>query len=130
MLLFFTRVGPSKIEGLGCFAAEPIPRGRKVWSFHDSIDMRTTIDSVVSVMPSAAKRAWQQYAYNEDGWAILPGDDARFINHSTAPNIGALPLELPECDFALVDIAAGAELLCDYRKFGPGLCAAFLDPPL
>jgi len=40
MLLVRTRLNPSKIHGLGCFAAERISRGTVVWTLDESIDMQ------------------------------------------------------------------------------------------
>jgi hypothetical protein len=129
MLCVYTIVKPSAVEGLGCFAAERIPRGRKVWQFHPAIDLRSSVEDI-AMMPAGARRAWEQYGFVDSiGSAVLCGDAARFFNHSIAPNVGTPANGDPEVDVALAEIAAGAELLCDYRKFGPGLCRAFLDPP-
>lgn len=128
MMLVWMRIGSSPVHGLGCFAEHDIQKGTKVWTFHPSIDMRTATAGL-DQMPTAARRAWLQYGYvdRRDWTAALCGDDARFINHSKAPNIGGLPRDA-DSDFAFYDIPAGAELFCDYRLFGPGLCRSFLDP--
>jgi SET domain-containing protein len=39
MLLVKTTIGPSQIEGIGIFAAEPISKGVPVWEFNPHIDV-------------------------------------------------------------------------------------------
>lgn len=128
MLLIWTEVRRSAVDGLGCFTLETVRRGTKVWTLHPAIDIRAALEDL-EAMPMAAKRAWLRYGFVESDasrFAVLCGDDARFFNHSAVPNVGPIERD-SESDYALVDIPAHVELLCDYRLLGPGLCRAWLD---
>src|SRR2546429_2115830 len=41
MFLVKTRIGPSKIHGIGVFAEERIPKGQMIWVFDARIDVRS-----------------------------------------------------------------------------------------
>lgn len=43
MLLIKTKIGPSKINGIGLFADEFIPKGTSVWRFMPSLDLEIPI---------------------------------------------------------------------------------------
>lgn len=105
---------PSKVHGLGLFAGEEIPWGKRVIEytgqrigereflrrerFYDSIgytrmftlDDKTTIDALIGGNPSA------------------------FINHSDKPNLGVLREKGRIFFYSLVDIKKGKELTFDY----------------
>ncbi|MEK7613128.1 MAG: SET domain-containing protein-lysine N-methyltransferase, partial [Patescibacteria group bacterium] len=80
MLLVKTRIGPSKIHGIGLFAAEFIPQGAEVWRFSAMIDRADD--------PTQDPSLHYAYTSKQTGRVILPGDDAKYINHSTSPNVG------------------------------------------
>jgi SET domain-containing protein len=112
MLLVETTVRPSEIHGLGCFTAEFIPKGKRVWVFDRRIDvlvykarasklpapMQTLLDEKGFV----AVRRWRKCF-------VLCGDDSRYMNHSDDPNLVN--------NVACRDIEAGEELTCDYWSF-------------
>jgi uncharacterized protein len=62
MLLVSTVIGPSQIHGLGLFAAEPIPRGGKVWQFHPALDL-VVPEAEVAQLPGVAQAYFRNYAY-------------------------------------------------------------------
>ncbi|MEZ5648807.1 MAG: SET domain-containing protein [Alphaproteobacteria bacterium] len=114
MLLVRTYVGPSRIHGLGVYAAEPIAKGTQMWRFEPTLD-RIIPFADFDRLPEASQEFLRIYCYLwpefGDGW-ILNGDHARFINHSRAPNTdNSGPISL-----AIKDIAIDEEITCDYRE--------------
>jgi SET domain-containing protein len=112
MLLVETSVGPSRIHGLGCFANEFIPKGKRVWVFDRRIDLIVYV-AHLSRLPQA-----MQTLLNDKGFVatrrwrkciVLCGDDSRYMNHSDAPNLVK--------NVACKDIEVGEELTCDYWSF-------------
>ena len=119
MLLVPTRIGPSTIHGIGVFAAAPIARGTPVWRFEKGLDMDFALD-IAERFPPHVQDFFAQYGYVDRniGRLILCFDDARFVNHSDAPNVGTDYAKDPHgLDVALRDIAAGEELTMDYAGF-------------
>ncbi len=116
MLLVKTRIGPSKIEGIGLFAAEPIKAGTKVWGYEPNLDLLLSRQQADNLSPSA-KEQFYKYAYLDRvrNKYLLCGDDARFFNHSDTPNCD----EAADNDstFALRDIEVGEELTINYGEF-------------
>ena len=115
MLLVKTKIGPSKIEGVGLFAAENIKAGTKVWVLEPKLDMSLSKEEVDNFSPSAQEQFYR-YAYLDKVTKkyLLCGDDARFFNHSETPN----------CDdsaydsiYALKDINVDEELTVNYGVF-------------
>ena len=116
MLLVKTKIGQSNIEGIGLFANEPIKKGTKVWGFEPKLDIVLSKNEVEKLSP-AAKEQFNRYAYLDKVRQkyLLCGDDARFFNHSKAPNCD----ETIDNDstFALKDIDVGEELTINYDEF-------------
>ena len=116
MLLVRTMLQASPIEGIGCFAAERIRRGTPLWRFVPCFDVMLP-PSFCAEMCNA--EFLEKYAQQcpLTGYYVLCADDARFVNHSDDPNMGACaPLFDPaRTHDALRDIEAGEEITCDYR---------------
>ncbi len=116
MILVKSKIGPSKIEGIGLFADEPIRKGTKVWGFEPKLDLVLSKDEVEKLSP-AAREQFYRYAYLDKVRQkyLLCGDDARFFNHSDRPNCD----ETTDNDstFALKDIDVGEELTINYGEF-------------
>lgn len=133
MLLVKTTRGPSKVHGIGLFAAERIPIGTTVWRYVAGHDMLLSREQFEALAP-AEKLAWEKFAYVSrfSGMLVCSGDDYVFMNHSHKPNIVVAPfLEPPEgCDIAMRDIEAGEELLFDYTWFGEDPCCRPDQPRL
>jgi hypothetical protein len=119
MLLVRTQLRPSKIHGLGCFAAEPISRGTVVWTLDESIDMKMPVAKLESLSPTA-ERFYLTYGHVEmrDGEkiVILCGDHAKHMNHSDEPNVIEGDPDREE-NIAARDIEVGEELTCNYHAF-------------
>ena len=114
MLLIPTIVAPSTVQGLGLFAAEPIAAGAPVWRFEPGFD-RLLDAGWAATLPPVPRAFLDRHAYRSPefpGQVVMPGDDARFLNHSETPNIESAGRQT----HALRDIAAGEELFCDYRQ--------------
>jgi uncharacterized protein len=128
MLLVRTKLDRSRIDGIGLFADEPIPRGTVIWRYHPGVDRRFQEDAL-SELSAEAREQIRKYSYREkhSGLYVLCGDDARFFNHSTHPNCidiyedAANPDDAHDVTIALHDIEPGEELTCDYSLFDQDL---------
>jgi hypothetical protein len=119
MLLVRTRLGQSRIHGIGLFADEFIREGTTVWIFHPVIDIRLTEEQIAELSEPCQEQT-RRYTYREKhtGKYVLCGDDARFFNHSPSPNcIDIFNGEENDLTVALRDIRPGEELTCDYALF-------------
>jgi uncharacterized protein len=119
MLLVPTRLAQSLIHGFGVFAVAPIVQGTPVWRFAKGLDMEFSAD-IVDTLPAHVQAFFSHYGYLDRSVKriILCFDDARFVNHSDAPNVATDYAQDPYgLDVALRDIAAGEELTMDYAGF-------------
>ena len=119
MLLVSTYVAASEIEGVGVFAAAPIPKGALIWRLNPDFDRLVPADSYPG-LPDTMKELIDRYAYpspDKPGFLVYEVDNGRFMNHSDEPNT-----DFSEYGggFATRDIAVGEELTCDYSQFYDG----------
>ncbi len=120
MLLVKTKIGQSKIAGIGCFTDQFIPKGTPIWRFKKGFDVRFD-KNYPDTLSELTKSFFQKYAYQNPKTEkyILAVDDARFFNHSNTPN--TLHVEDPDneelMDLAKCDIQIGEEITNDYREF-------------
>jgi uncharacterized protein len=114
MLLVRTELKPSANHGLGVFAADFIPKGTRVWEYREGFDHRVSTE-FVDTLPEPAQSTLLHYCGLWGGGYVISADNARFINHSTFPNLRTF--EEPDMVIALRDIEIGEELLEDYREF-------------
>ena len=115
MFLIRTRIGPSRIHGVGVFAADPVPAGAVVWRFEPAFDRVVTAEELAR-SPPAFRAYLDAYAYpSQDlgGAMLLCCDHAKFLNHSDRPNTE----ERPFISVAARLIAEGEEITCDYGSF-------------
>jgi hypothetical protein len=114
MLRVPTFVAPSRIAGVGLFAATNIPARTILWKFTEGVDWRLTPEEVAN-FPEPFQSKLRHYLFQEEsGLFVLCGDNAKFMNHSEEPNCddtGAVRT------ISLRAIRAGEELTCDYRLF-------------
>jgi hypothetical protein len=114
MLRIPTRLAPSRIPGagLGLFTRDAAPAGALIWRFDPGLDV------VLRDLPAdpLLRRFVEVYGYMPlDGaprWVVCL-DDARFINHSDAPNTE----DTEEITTAARDLTPGEEITSDYRRF-------------
>ena len=114
MVLVDTEVRPSTIHGLGLFTVEAIKAGTPVWRHADGCEFHIA-RHVVEKLPEPGRSNVKHFAYLFEDQYVVSGDNTRYINHSTEPNVGAGG-KIDEF-VALRDIEAGEELLEDYRTF-------------
>lgn len=109
-------VRPSKIQGLGVFAATSIPKGTLIIEYTGE-----------RITPAEADRRYNDDAtdhprvllFSVDSRTVIDGgvggNDAQFINHSCEPNCAAVIRKKRVFVEALRDIEPGEELLYDYH---------------
>jgi uncharacterized protein len=116
MLLVRTYVGASAIEGVGVFAAEPIPAGAAIWRLEPGFD-RLIAQADYEAAEPVLRELLDRYAYpspDQPGVIVYEVDNGRFMNHADGPNTD---FSHPEGGTALRDIASGEEITCDYGEF-------------
>jgi len=117
MLLVKTRIGESRIHGIGLFADEFIPKGTVTWEYDPELDFSFTKEKLDS-FPKNVRDYFLFYCYYDKkrDLYIMPTDHLKFINHSANSNLINIE-STPDQDIASRDIKPGEELLCDYNKF-------------
>lgn len=120
MLVVKTKISQSKIEGIGLFADQFIPKGTITWKFDPRFDIYFD-PKHVEKMSELQKDLIIHFAYlsKKSGKYVYSIDNTRFTNHSTNPNI-AEDEKLSEgdeeiCTVATRDIQIGEEMTIDYR---------------
>jgi len=114
MLCVPTYVAPSRISGVGLFSAKRIRRGTRIWEFTEGVDWRLTPEEL-QAFPEPFQARMRHYVYLDDeGYYVLCGDNAKFMNHESEPNCADPE---PLCTITRRSIEAGEELTCDYREF-------------
>lgn len=119
MLRVKTRIGTSKIHGIGLFADQFIAKGTVTWQYDPKFDICFTQKQINS-LPKLRRDFMRYYCYFDHKLKkyILCGDNQKYINHiknTKRENIHSTPKR----DVAARDIKPGEELLCDYNKFDP-----------
>jgi SET domain-containing protein len=118
MLLIPNYVGPSAIEGIGIFAAEPIPKGTIIWTLNERFDHVLSAQDIAELGPEQRSFV-ERYGYPhtlKPELTILELDNGRFMNHSDQPNTEFTD---PAIGWAIRDIAQGEEITCNYAEFEP-----------
>jgi SET domain-containing protein len=120
MLLVKTKIAMSKINGIGLFADQFIPKGAVIWKSHSQFDIKVPREDVEK-LSEPARELFIKYSFfsRRTKTYVLCFDDARFFNHSDNPNV--LDSDSPDSDegvdIAARDIYPGEEMTCDYRAF-------------
>ena len=122
MMLIPTIVRPSKIQGLGLFAAQDIACSTLVCRWDERFAW-TCSDETARSLPPQARAHLDRYGWRSvDGVWRLSVDDSRFLNHGNNPNL-AVSTDAGFSAWAKCDIRAGEELTEDYRVFDPEFAA-------
>ncbi len=120
MLQVNTKIGPSKIHGIGLFAGEYIPKGKMIWKFDNGIDQQFTEEEIMS-LPLIAQKYLAKYAWKglKTGIYCLSTDNAKHFNHSKNSNTKLEYIEgEPEgIVYASKDIEVGEEMTENYDDF-------------
>ena len=126
MLMISTYVSHSPIQGFGVFAAEPVPRGHMMWLLDPRFDIFVA-ESEIAMLPPHMREFLERYSYphlERPGVVVLDSDNGKYMNHSEMPNTD---FRIFDRGFAVVDIAAGDELTCNYAEFDPHFKGIFPD---
>lgn len=118
MLLVDTFVGPSVIEGVGVFAAEPIQAGRIIYRFDPLFD-RLISQAELALFPESLRNFILRYTYphpSEQQLLVLDVDNGRHMNHSPNPNTDFRDATF---GYAIRAISPGEEITCNYAEFEP-----------
>lgn len=124
MLTVSTYVAPSAIEGLGVFAGEFIERGRLLWSLNPKFDIFVYHEEIEE-LPPHVQHFIARYSYPHlemPGVVVVDSDNGRFMNHTLTPNTD---FRIFDKGYALVDIAQGDEITCNYHEFDPTFAGFF-----
>jgi len=108
------------MQGLGAFATEAIPPGVRLIEYTGA---RLTPEEAEARYPDVPGERHHTYLFaidDDDGKevvvdAAVDGNEARFINHSCAPNCEAVDERKHIYIEAIRDIAPGEELTYDYQ---------------
>lgn len=117
-----TKIGPSKIHGLGLFADQFIAKGTPIWKFKRDFDLKYT-EAELNQLSEPPREQFLHYCYSYTDktghYYVVCADDYRFLNHSIKPNITNTDVADEEegVDIAIADIQIGEELVCDCREF-------------
>ena len=115
MLLVKTYLDKSKLDGIGLFADEFIPRGTLIWKFVSRFDF-TLKKKNLDKLPEIAREWVLHYGYynlDEEEYVICV-DDARFFNHSETSNTDNTT---ESGTIAIRDINKREEITCNYFEF-------------
>jgi len=110
---YAVEVGPSRIDGQGAFAGEPIPARRKIGEIRgEAVSVaearrRARGQQRIMIVEVSERRAID---------ASRSGDPLRFTNHSCVPN-AVLRIRQGRVElYAMRDVAAGEELTVNYGE--------------
>lgn len=113
-------VARSKIHGLGLFAAENIEWGRRLIEYEGQHLSSREAGRRQKFYDSIGFTCLMQFSDGRGIDGAVGGNESRFINHSTKPNVAALREgEWGIIFYSLDDIEKGEELTFDYG-FNPG----------
>jgi SET domain-containing protein len=114
MLKVKTYIDKSPIAGLGCFAAEVIPKGTVIWTFQDGFDTVIPKETYEG-LPERAKRFILNFCYfdQKKQSCIMCMDNAKYFNHAIDPNCS----HDGEDTIASRDIFPGEEITENYYTF-------------
>ena len=111
MLVVEHFVAPSKIHGIGLFAAKRIAKGDVVWTFNPIVDKVIKFEDFQS-LPDSTKSWIKKHGeyWDDENQYVLGIDGDLFMNHCEKPNISASKIQC----VALRDIDIGEEITCNY----------------
>lgn len=124
MLLIPVELRPSRIHGMGVFAAAPIAASTVVWQFDRGVDHRHPAAWLKDQPPHVQAYVATYGVRSLDRQFIyLAGDQTLFLNHSMTPNLVPRDDLLRNGEGVVVaarDIAKGEELTVNYGDIDGG----------
>jgi SET domain-containing protein len=114
--VYYFRLKPSAIAGVGVFATSEIPQGTQLRELFGDDVRRCTLEEFAALeLPAEIK---EHLAIRYESVCYLPVDLNRisvgwYLNHSAVPNLAH---DANYDYYTLRDIAAGEELLIDYNE--------------
>ena len=114
------KIAKSKINGIGVFSNQFIPKSEIIWKFTPGFDLKFT-KKQIKKLPKKAKEYLENYAWlsKKSGKYCFALDNAKYFNHSKNPNCftAYYKNEKEVVTKAIRDIKKGEELTEDYRSF-------------
>src|SRR5262249_8936170 len=108
-------VARSKIHGLGLFAGEDLEWGRRLIEYHGQLLSTMEVKRRQKFYDSINFTCLMQFSDGTGIDGVVGGNESRFINHSTEPNVAALRKGKTGIVFySLDDIEQGEELTFNY----------------
>lgn len=111
----------SGIQGRGVFAVQPIPEGKRVVEYTGE---RITPRVADARYPDDTKGRHHTFLFAVSNRVVIDaraiGNDARYINHSCAPNCESIVERSRIFIYAMRDIDVGEELSYDYALIVDG----------
>lgn len=104
----------SEIHGYGAFARRKIPQGTRIIEYTGEHITPKEADRRVNAKPDESHTVLFSLDKRTILDASVDGNEARYINHSCAPNCEAVIEKRHIYIYALRDIAPGQELVYDY----------------
>jgi len=112
----FLNVSSLPNAGIGCFAAEFIAQGTKIWELNTAVD-RIYTQQDFDRLSELEQKFVETYAYKHHDLYFLCVDNARFFNHSST-DFNTLDPDTEYVTYAARDIQPGEEILSNYINFG------------
>ena len=120
MIFVKTKVLPSKIQGLGLFADEYIPKGTIIWKFTPGFDLKFTKEQIKE-FPEQVQEYLKIYSWlsEKSNKYCFSSDNGKYFNHSKTPNSLSDYYKDEEevVTKAIRDILRGEEITDDYSSF-------------
>ena len=120
VLFVKTKIGPSKIHGIGLFADQFIPKGTLIWKFTPNFDQKISVKKINN-FPKELQDYLKIYSWpgKEPGKYCLVFDEAKFFNHSKFPNTTSTLYENEEEIITLAnrDILPDEEITGNYKEY-------------
>lgn len=116
----YTRLGKSRIHGIGVFAIRTIPKGTDPFADGPEYDYVEVPEAMVESLEEPVKLFLKDVCAKENGVYWVPDigltgmGQGWYLNHSRRPNMGT---EDGDKFIALQDIEVGEELTIDYATF-------------
>ena len=115
-----TKIAPSKIQGIGLFADEFIPKGTIIWKFTKGFDLKFTKEQIKK-FPKQVKDYLNTYMWSskKSGKYCFSSDNGKYFNHSKNPNSLSAYYDNEEevVTKAIKDIQKGEEITDNYSSF-------------